>query len=181
MIGRDYRHAIDRPGAQEWEGKAARAAQDTATGDEKVVYRATQHVLDEGPKALDTLAFQVTEHHKRAVGYYNEATSNGYKVSEEITVEWIVPKGAKPETVAEGKRCAAKLQDMIRGEYDKWWAAEEEAAQQIDAISKELDTFLQPHRWFERQRGASGRRLLAGRNPVGQGRVGPCAGRLHAG
>ncbi|BAY00144.1 hypothetical protein MSTE_04852 [Mycobacteroides stephanolepidis] len=144
MIGRDYRHAIDRPGAQEWEGKAARAAQDTATGDEKVVYRATQHVLDEGPKALDTLAFQVTEHHKRAVGYYNEATSNGYKVSEEITVEWIVPKGAKPETVAEGKRCAAKLQDMIRGEYDKWWAAEEEAAQQIDAISKELDTSYNP-------------------------------------
>ncbi|WP_255792672.1 TPR repeat region-containing protein [Mycobacteroides abscessus] len=144
LIGRDYKHAIERPGGQEWEGKAARAAQDTAAGDEKVVYRATQHVLDEGPKALDTLAFQVTEHHKRAVGYYNEATSNGYKVSEDITVEWIAPKGAKPETVAEGKRCAAKFQDMIRGEYDKWWAAEEEAAQQIDAIAKELDTSYNP-------------------------------------
>lgn len=144
LIARDYKHAIERPGGQEWEGKAARAAQDTAAGDEKVVYRATQHVLDEGPKALDTLAFQVAEHHKRAVDYYNEATSHGYKVSEDLTVEWIVQPRSTPEIIEKGKQNAAKFQQMIRGEYDKWWATEEEAAQQIDAISKELDTSYNP-------------------------------------
>lgn len=144
LIGRDYKHAIERPGGQEWEGKAATAAQETAAGDEKVVYKATQSVLDDAPKALDTIAFQASGHHRGAVDLYNEATSNGYKVSEEITVEWIVPKGAKPEIIAEGKRCAAKFQNMIRSEYDKWWAAEEEAAHQIDAISNELDISYNP-------------------------------------
>ncbi|SIG37891.1 Uncharacterised protein [Mycobacteroides abscessus subsp. abscessus] len=144
QTARDYRQAVDRPGGQEWEGTTARAAQDTAAADEKAVYQATQHVLDETPKALDTITFQVTEFHRRAVDLYNEATTHGYKVSEDLTVEWIVQPRSTPDIIERGKANAAKFQQMIRGAYDKWWAAELDAQTEIDAISKELGTSYNP-------------------------------------
>ncbi|WP_255783513.1 TPR repeat region-containing protein [Mycobacteroides abscessus] len=142
--GQDYKHAIDKPGGQPWEGQTARAAQDTAAADEKTVYRTGQIVLDGSPKVLDALTFRVTEFHRQAVDLYNEATTHGYTVAEDLTAEWIVQPRSTPEIIEKGKQLAAKFTKMLRGAYDKWWAAEEEAKGLIDAISNELQTSFNP-------------------------------------
>ncbi|DAZ90185.1 Uncharacterised protein [Mycobacteroides abscessus subsp. bolletii] len=139
-----YKRDIDRPGGQDWEGKAATAAQDTAAADEKVVYGATQHLQDEGSEALNTLSFKVKESHSSTVGIYNDLTSHGYRVSEDLTVEWIVPSRTTPELIAKGQEVAARVTREIRGAYDKWFAAEEEAKAEILAIISELNTSYNP-------------------------------------
>lgn len=144
LEGESYKHAIDRPGGQEWDGKAATAAQDTAAADEKVVYGATEHVRDEGNEALNTLAFKVKESHSKPVGIYNDMTSHGYTVSEDLKVDWIVPARTTPELTAQGKKVAERVTREIRAAYDTWWAAEEEAQAEIRAIINELNTSYNP-------------------------------------
>lgn len=139
-----YKHAIERPGGQEWQGKAATAAQDTAAADEKVVYGATEHVRDKGNEALNLLAFKVKESHSKPVQIYNDMTSHGYTVSEDLKVDWIVPARSTPELAAQGKKVAERVTGEIRAAYDKWWAAEEEAQAEIRAIIGELNTSYNP-------------------------------------
>lgn len=141
---KSYKHAIERPGGQEWQGKAATAAQDTAAADEKVVYGATEHVRDEGNDALNTLAFKVKESHSKPVQIYNDMTSHGYTVSEDLKVDWITPPRATPELIAQGKKVAERVTREIRAAYDTWWAAEEEAQGEIRAIIDELNTSYNP-------------------------------------
>ncbi|SHT83665.1 Uncharacterised protein [Mycobacteroides abscessus subsp. abscessus] len=141
---KSYKHAIERPGGQEWQGKAATAAQDTAAADEKVVYGATERVRDEGNDALNTLAFKVKESHSKPVQIYNDMTSHGYTVSEDLKVDWIVPPRATPELIAQGKKVAERVTREIRAAYDTWWAAEEEAQGEIRAIIGELNTSYNP-------------------------------------
>lgn len=141
---KSYKHAIERPGGQEWEGKAATAAQDTAAADEKVVYGATEHVRDEGNATLNLLAFKVKESHSKPVGIYNDMTSHGYTVSEDLKVDWIVPARTTPELMAQGKKVAERVTREIRAAYDTWWAAEEEAQAEVRAIIGELNTSYNP-------------------------------------
>lgn len=139
-----YKHAIERPGGQEWEGKAATAAQDTAAADEKVVYGASEHVREEGNDTLNLLSFKVKENHSKTVGIYNDMTSHGYTVAEDLKVDWIVPARSTPELIAQGKKVAERVTQEIRAAYDKWWAAEEEAQAEVRAIIGELNTSYNP-------------------------------------
>ncbi|WP_234798022.1 hypothetical protein [Mycobacteroides chelonae] len=141
---KSYKHAIEKPGGQEWDGKAATAAQDTAAADEKVVYGASEHVRDEGNDTLNLLSFKVKENHSKTVGIYNDMTSHGYTVSEDLKVDWIVPARTTPELTAQGKKVAERVTGEIRAAYDKWFAAEEEAQREIRAIIGELNTSYNP-------------------------------------
>ncbi|MDO3129113.1 hypothetical protein P5V43_18590 [Mycobacteroides abscessus subsp. bolletii] len=140
----DYKNSIDRPGGLPWDGVTARAIQDTAASDEKTIYLATQMLLDDAPKALVTLEFQSIEYRREAVDLYNEAVDHGYTVAEDLTATWIMQPHASAETIEKGTRYAAKFTRMMRKAYDKWWAAELEAQQQIEDICDALAASFNP-------------------------------------
>lgn len=140
----DYKNSIDRPGGLPWDGVTARAIQDTAASDEKTIYLATQMLLDDAPKALVTLEFQSIEYRREAVDLYNEAVDHGYTVAEDLTATWIMQPHASAETIEKGNRYAAKFTRMMRRAYDKWWAAELEAQQQIEDICDALAASFNP-------------------------------------
>lgn len=140
----DYKNSIDRPGGLPWDGVTARAIQDTAASDEKTIYLATQMLLDDAPKALVTLEFQSIEYRREAVDLYNEAVDHGYTVAEDLTATWIMQPHASAETIEKGNRYAAKFTRMMRKAYDKWWAAELEAQQQIEDICDALAASFNP-------------------------------------
>lgn len=142
--GQHYKRAIDRPGGQDWQGKAAGAAQDTAAADEKMLYGVTQHGRDAGSEALNTLAFKVKESHSKAVQIHDDMTSHGYTVAEDLTVNWIVPPGARPQDIAKAKDVAARVTKELQAAYDTWWAAEEGSQAEIRAIATELNTSYNP-------------------------------------
>lgn len=140
----DYKNSIDRPGGLPWDGVTARAIQDTAASDEKTIYLATQMLLDDAPKALVTLEFQSIEYRREAVDLYNEAVDHGYTVAEDLTATWIMQPHASAETIEKGNRYAAKFTRMMRRAYDKWWATELEAQQQIEDICDALAASFNP-------------------------------------
>ncbi|MGH3723905.1 MAG: hypothetical protein ACRDUS_07230 [Mycobacterium sp.] len=140
----DYKHAVDQPGGLPWEGQTARAIQETAASDEKTIYRATQALLDEAPKALVTLEFQAIEYRREAVDLYNEALDHGYTVAEDLTASWIVQSRSTPDIIEKGNQYAAKFTRLMRTAYDKWWGAELEAQHQIHAICDELAASFNP-------------------------------------
>lgn len=140
----DYKNSIDRPGGLPSDGVTARAIQDTAASDEKTIYLATQMLLDDAPKALVTLEFQSIEYRREAVDLYNEAVDHGYTVAEDLTATWIMQPHASAETIEKGNRYAAKFTRMMRRAYDKWWAAELEAQQQIEDICDALAASFNP-------------------------------------
>lgn len=142
--GQHYKRAIDRPGGQDWQGKAAGAAQDTAAADEKMLYAVSQHGRDAGAEALNTLAFKVKESHSDAVRIHDEMTSHGYAVAEDLTVSWIVPSWARPQDIDKAKAIAARVTKELQAAYDKWWAVEEESQTEIRAIATELNTSYNP-------------------------------------
>lgn len=142
--GQHYKRAIDRPGGQDWQGKAAGAAQDTAAADEKMLYAVTQHGRDAGSEALNTLAFKVKESHSKAVQIHDDMTSHGYTVAEDLTVNWIVPPGARPQDIAKAKDVAARVTRELQAAYDTWWTAEEGSQAEIRAIAAELNTSYNP-------------------------------------
>ncbi|MUM16648.1 hypothetical protein FZI91_10050 [Mycobacterium sp. CBMA271] len=141
----DYKRAVEMPGGLPWEGETARATQETADSDEKSIYRATQIILDDAPKALVTLEFQAIEYRREAVDLYNEAIDHGYHVAEDLTASWIVEPRSTPEIAEKGNQYAAKFTRTIRAAYDKWWGAELEAEQQIHAICDELSASFNPY------------------------------------
>ncbi|KRQ26906.1 MULTISPECIES: hypothetical protein [Mycobacteroides] len=140
----DYKHSVDMPGGLPWDGETARAVQDTAASDEKTIYLATQVLLDDAPKALVTLEFQSIEYRREAVDLYNEASDHGYTVAEDLTVSWNMQPDASAEVIEKANQSAAKFTRVMRKAYDKWWAAELEAQQQIDAICDELAASFNP-------------------------------------
>ncbi|MBN7314145.1 TPR repeat region-containing protein [Mycobacteroides abscessus] len=142
--GQHYKRAIDRPGGSDWQGKAAGAAQDTAAADEKMLYSVTQHGRDAGAEALNTLAFKVKESHSKAVQIHDDMTSHGYTVAEDLTVNWIVPPGARPQDIAKAKDVAARVTKELQAAYDTWWTAEEGSRAEIRAIASELNTSYNP-------------------------------------
>lgn len=142
--GQHYKRAIDRPGGQDWQGKAAGAAQDTAAADEKMLYGVSQHGRDAGAEALNTLAFKVKESHSKAVQIHDDMTSHGYTVAEDLTVNWIVPPGARPQDIAKAKDVAARVTKELQAAYDTWWTAEEGSQAEIRAIASELNTSYNP-------------------------------------
>ncbi|SKR19004.1 Uncharacterised protein [Mycobacteroides abscessus subsp. abscessus] len=142
--GQHYKRAIDRPGEQDWQGKAAGAAQDTAAADEKMLYSVTQHGRDAGSEALNTLGFKVKEAHSAAVQIHDDMTSHGYTVAEDLTVNWIAPAGARAQDIAKAKDIAARVTKELQAAYDKWYGAEQEAQTEIRAIATELNTSYNP-------------------------------------
>ncbi|SHV16010.1 TPR repeat region-containing protein [Mycobacteroides abscessus] len=144
QTGKDYKKAVDLPGGQSWEGATARAAQDTATADEKTIYHTGQVVLEGADKVLDALTFRVTEFHSDAVRIHDDMTSHGYSVAEDLKVDWIKQSWATKDDIAKAEKIATRVTRELRAAYDKWWGAEEEAKGLIDAISNELTASFNP-------------------------------------
>lgn len=141
QTGTDYKHAVERPDGQPWDGATADAARETASSDEKVFFGVGQSILNDAPTAVDTLS-QALEHQNATIALHDDAVSNHYKVADDLTVEWVAPKGASDEQIAKGKQYAANLQKMLHSKYDAWSAADLQAANQVNAM--DLDTLLAP-------------------------------------
>ncbi|MGC7255734.1 hypothetical protein RBA19_21665, partial [Mycobacteroides abscessus subsp. massiliense] len=86
-----------------------------------------QSILNDAPTAVDTLS-QALEHQNATIALHDDAVSNHYKVADDLTVEWVAPKGASDEQIAKGKQYAANLQKMLHSKYDAWSAADLQAA-----------------------------------------------------
>jgi len=150
QTGADYKNAVERPDGHPWEGATADAARETAGSDEKVFFGTGQSILNDAPKVIDTLS-QALEHQNATIALHDDAISNHYKVADDLTVEWEVPKGASEENIAKGKQYAANLQKMLQAKYDAWAAADLQAANEVKAM--DLDTLLAPVGGLDAARG----------------------------
>lgn len=141
QTGADYKTAVERPGGEYWDGKAADAARETAGSDEKAFFGAGQAILNDAPKVIDSLSREL-EKQNLTISLHDQATADHYKIADDLTVQWDAPKGASEEQIAKGREYAANIQTRLQKLYDAWGAADLEAASQVDGM--DLDTLLAP-------------------------------------
>lgn len=150
QTGADYKTAVERPGGDYWDGAAADAARETASGDEKAFYGAGQAILNDAPTVVDTLS-QALEHQNATIALHDQAAGDHYKIADDLTVQWDAPKGASEDQIAKGKEYAANIAARLQRLYDAWGAADLQAAGQVDAM--DLDTLLAPVGGLDAARG----------------------------
>lgn len=150
QTGADYKTAVERPGGEYWDGAAADAARETASGDEKAFYGAGQAILNDAPTVIDTLS-RALEHQNATIALHDQASGDHYKIADDLTVEWDAPKGASEELRAKGSQYAANIAARLQRLYDAWGAADMEAASQTEAM--DLDTLLAPVGGLDAARG----------------------------
>lgn len=128
-----FKGYVDRPAGTYWEGAFAEGAQQNAAGGLKTVVKIRDTVDKLVGDVARTIVDNLLPSLSAARAIINRAAEeDGVTVNEDLSITYVPGQGVSQETIDRRRRSVDALEQELKGNAEKWWAASEIVKNKIE-------------------------------------------------